>query len=86
MKDPRLCCRSKEFNFERPKPAASETLSNAVGVHQAQHMKKVVEERVKELGMLQNQLMKANSENVALIKELEGLLQRFFSPNYIRDQ
>ena len=60
------------FAFERPKTADHEKLSSAVSSHQAVFLKKVIEEKDAEIKTLQAQLMKANTENVKLIHELDG--------------
>lgn len=64
--------RCKDFAFEKTKANPSDKQHSAATNLQAVYLKKLLEEKEKEIKSLQNQLHKANNENVKLIQELEG--------------
>lgn len=64
--------RCKEFIFEKSKANTDEKQVSAASNLQSMYLKKILDEKEKEVKSLQNQLHKANAENVKLIQELEG--------------
>nr|XP_022328208.1 uncharacterized protein LOC111127357 [Crassostrea virginica]XP_022328209.1 uncharacterized protein LOC111127357 [Crassostrea virginica] len=64
--------RCKDFSFEKTKVNPDEKQHSAATNLQAVYLKKLLEEKEKEVKSLQNQLHKANNENVKLILELDG--------------
>lgn len=74
--------RCKDFAFEKTKANPSDKQHSAATNLQAVYLKKLLEEKEKEIKSLQNQLHKANNENVKLIQELEGYRGKNYDEMY----
>ncbi|CAG2231322.1 unnamed protein product [Mytilus edulis] len=77
--------RSKYFSFDRPKTSDRTRLSSAVSSHQAQYLKKILQEKEKELQMMQRLLSKSTEENSKLSKELEGYQGKNYDEIYVEN-
>ncbi|XP_052079157.1 uncharacterized protein LOC127717519 isoform X1 [Mytilus californianus] len=77
--------RSKYFSFDRPKTSDRTRLSSAVSSHQAQYLKKILQEKEKELQMMQKLLSKSTDENSKLSKELEGYQGKNYDEIYLEN-
>lgn len=64
--------RCKDFVFEKIKVNFSDKQYLVVINLQVVYLKKFLEEKEKEIKLLQNQFYKVNNENVKFIQELEG--------------
>ncbi|XP_062602606.1 uncharacterized protein LOC134264327 [Saccostrea cucullata] len=74
--------RCKDFTFEKTKANQGEKQVSAATNLQAVYLKKLLDEKEKEIKSLQNQLHKANNENVKLIQELEGYRGKNYDEMY----
>ncbi|XP_048776720.2 uncharacterized protein LOC125680936 [Ostrea edulis] len=74
--------RCKEFIFEKSKANTDEKQVSAASNLQSMYLKKILDEKEKEVKSLQNQLHKANAENVKLIQELEGYRGKNYDEMY----